>query len=176
MTVLVHGVNDRLDHLAFGGLAHVEHGGDDAYAEFAEFALGDGGVDAVSEDAVEVVDDDVVDVALGFDPGNHLLEDGPLVDAGCRAARLDKLIDDFRLEFIGFTLTRLTLGRNRDPFRVVVGVDLARGRHAEVEHSPLDCARSASRFPDLSVCCSHMLSPQAARPQVTGCLAGALRK
>nr|WP_264674509.1 hypothetical protein [Thermobifida fusca] len=120
-------MNDGLNHLTLGRLAHVEHGGDDAHAELAEFPLGDGGVDAVSEDAVEVVDDDVVDVVLCLDPGDHLLEDGPLVDAGSRAARLDKLIDDCGLEFARLSLARLTLGRNRDAFGVVVGVDLGSG-------------------------------------------------
>ncbi|MGA9690235.1 MAG: hypothetical protein WBR33_02020 [Pseudonocardiaceae bacterium] len=58
--VLVNSVDDRLDHGAFGCFAHVEYGGDYPYAVLTQFLLGDGRVDTVAEDAIEMVDDDVV--------------------------------------------------------------------------------------------------------------------
>src|SRR6266498_4442125 len=96
--VLVYGVNDGLDHLALGCLAHVEDSGDDTNAHLAELALGDGRVDAVAENTIEVVDDDVVDVLLSPDPSDHLLKDGPLVDGRGGSAGLNEFVDHLRAE------------------------------------------------------------------------------
>jgi hypothetical protein len=39
-------------------VAHIQHSGDDARADLLEVALGDPGIDTISEDAVEVVNND----------------------------------------------------------------------------------------------------------------------
>nr|WP_242606683.1 hypothetical protein [Protofrankia symbiont of Coriaria ruscifolia] len=105
-------MNDGLNHLAFWRLTHIENSGDDTDAHLAQIALGDSRVDAVSEDAVEVVDDYVVDVFLCLDPGEHLLKDGALVDICGRPSWLHEFVDDFGSEFSGLALACFALGGN----------------------------------------------------------------
>ncbi|HYQ63488.1 MAG TPA: hypothetical protein VET29_09480 [Actinophytocola sp.] len=126
--VLVDGVDDGLDHGALGCLTHVENGGDHPYAVLGEFLLGNGSVDAVPEDPIEVVDDDEVRqcIARGSpDGGHHLLEDRPLVDAGCGPAWLDELVHHHGSKVGRLTGPGFPLGGNGNAFRVVVGVHLA---------------------------------------------------
>jgi hypothetical protein len=78
--------------LRFLDLAHVEDGGDDPRADLAQVALGDSGIDRVSEHSVEVVDDHVVDIFLFFNPSDHFLEHWAPVDAGRRTARFYELV------------------------------------------------------------------------------------
>lgn len=118
--VLVNRVDDRLHHRALGAFAHVEDGGDDAGTDLLEVALGDASVDAVPKDAIEVVDDHIVDVFLSLDPGDHLLELGPLVDACSRPTRLNELVNDIGVQRVGFTRACFTLSRDGDSLGVVV--------------------------------------------------------
>ncbi|HUD05456.1 MAG TPA: hypothetical protein VMR18_00845 [Candidatus Saccharimonadales bacterium] len=126
-SVLVDGVEDHFDHVALWALRQVEGRLDDAYAPLAQLPLGDGGVDGVAEHPVELVDDDVVDlVAVRFDPGHHLLEDDPLLDLLGAAAGLGELVGDFGLKSRALHQAGITLGRDGDSFRVVVGLHLRR--------------------------------------------------
>ncbi len=63
--------------------------------------------DAVAVHPGELVDDDVVDVLVGLDPGEHLLERDSFVHAGGGAARLDVLTDDVETEGAGFAFADL---------------------------------------------------------------------
>jgi hypothetical protein len=123
--VLVDGVDDGLDHGGLGVVAHVEHGRNHPGADFAQVTLDNTSINAVSEDTVEVVNDDVVDVLLLLDPSDHLLERWPLVDIGGGAARFDKLADDVGVKRAGFALACGALGRDRVALGVVVGMHLA---------------------------------------------------
>ncbi|HEX3786131.1 MAG TPA: hypothetical protein VHX38_41315 [Pseudonocardiaceae bacterium] len=96
--VLVDGVDDRFHHRGFRVLAHVQDGGDDAGTDLLQVTLDHAGIDGITEHPVEVVDDDVVDVLLVLDPGDHLLELGSLVNAGGRLTRLDELVDNVRVQ------------------------------------------------------------------------------
>jgi hypothetical protein len=124
--VLVDGVDDLLDHDGLRVLTHVEDGRDDASADLLQVALDHASVDRVPEHSVEVVDDDVVDVLLLLDPSDHLLERGPLVDAGGGAPRLDELTHDVGVQGLRLALARFPLGWDRYPLGVEVGVDLSR--------------------------------------------------
>nr|WP_246411436.1 hypothetical protein [Amycolatopsis dendrobii] len=123
-------MQDGLHHGALRAFAHVEDGGDDPCADLLEVALRDASVNAVSEHPVEVIDDDVVDVLLGLDPGDHLLEGRAFVDAGGCPARLNELPHNVRAELLGFLLPCKALSRDRYAFRVVVSIDLAWRGHA----------------------------------------------
>ncbi|MCG8914917.1 hypothetical protein L6E12_03820 [Actinokineospora sp. PR83] len=96
--ILVDGMDDRLHHRALRAFAHVEHRGDDADTHLFEVPLGDTCVDAISEDTIEVVDDDVINVFLPLHPGDHFLEDRAFVDTGRRAARFHEFFDNVRAE------------------------------------------------------------------------------
>ncbi|MCR6484045.1 hypothetical protein M8542_14570 [Amycolatopsis sp. OK19-0408] len=144
--VLVDGVQDGLHHGALRAFAHVENGGDNPGTDPLQVPLGDARVNAVSEDSVEVVDDDVVDVFLRLHPGDHLLKGWSFVDAGGGATRLDELADNVRVKLCSLVFAGLALGRDRDAFWIVVGVNLSGRRYTEVEHRAL-AATFASRVP-----------------------------
>ncbi|MFT3855124.1 MAG: hypothetical protein QM733_20675 [Ilumatobacteraceae bacterium] len=147
--VLVDRVQHCLDESGFRAVSDVDDGGDDAGAVLGEFTLGDTSIDAVAEDPVEVVDDDVVDVVMHFDPPHHLLEPRSLVDAGGGLAGLDELLDDLSPEAVRFALHGLPLGRDRDAFWVEVGVDLAWCADPQIDNCPRlagSCSRGASRL------------------------------
>nr|WP_241832752.1 hypothetical protein [Amycolatopsis sp. CB00013] len=92
--ILIDCVQDRLHKRALRTLPHVQDGRHHTRTDLLQVSFGDPSIHAVPEDPVEVVDDDVVDVLLSFDPGDHLLELRALVDAGRGPARLDKLPND----------------------------------------------------------------------------------
>src|SRR5207248_2912830 len=102
----------------------------DASADLLQVALDDPGVDRVPEHPAEVIDDDVVDVALCFYPGDHLLEGRAFVDAGGAAARLDELVDDVSVELFSFSLTGHPLRWDGDTLGIVISVDLTWRRHS----------------------------------------------
>ncbi|MEC3979629.1 hypothetical protein QMK34_30680 [Amycolatopsis sp. H20-H5] len=135
--VLVDSVNDGLHHRGFRVFAHVQDGGDDAGTVFLEVAFDHAGIDGVAEDSVEVVDDDVVDVFLCFNPSDHLLKYRSLLDAGGCLAWFDELSHDVCVERLGLTLSGNALCWDGNAFGVVVGVDLAWCGHAQVENGSL---------------------------------------
>ncbi|HEX3778337.1 MAG TPA: hypothetical protein VHX38_01600 [Pseudonocardiaceae bacterium] len=143
--VLVYGVDDGFDHRAFGAFAHVEHSRDDSGADLAKVAFGDARIDTVSEDAVEVVDDHVVDVFLGFDPCDHFLKYRTLFDAGRGTTWLYEFPHNVSVERGGFACPRVPLGGNRYSFRVVVSVYLARSGDAQIENCSLFASSVAWR-------------------------------
>ncbi len=82
-------------------------------------------IDAVSVHPRELVDDDVVHVLLGADAFEHHLEGLALVQRGGAFARLDVGPDDLDVAHLGrFAFAGSALGRDGEPFGVVVGIDL----------------------------------------------------
>lgn len=65
--------------------------------------------------------DDVVDVLLLLDPGDHLLEGRALVDAGGGAPRLNELADNLGVQRFCLSGASFPLCGDRDTLRVVVG-------------------------------------------------------
>ncbi|WSS20241.1 hypothetical protein OG519_11575 [Streptomyces sp. NBC_01190] len=123
--VLVHAVEHGRHQVADRRILGVIHDGDEHGACPAHLAFGDGRVDAVAVQTAARVHDDVVDIVLGLEPGHHLLELRPFVGRGRRPAGLDVFADDLGAEFRGASLDGRALGRKRNAFGVVVGVDLA---------------------------------------------------
>nr|WP_263970267.1 hypothetical protein [Gulosibacter chungangensis] len=126
-------------------------GGDEGDAALLQLRTDDGIVEAVPGHARELVDDDVVDVPLGADALQHLLERQPLTHFPSGAARLDVLVDDRDPELVGLAVAGLALRWEGDTFRVVVGVDLARCGDAEVDHRPLASRDVVHGLPDADV-------------------------
>nr|WP_229866491.1 MULTISPECIES: hypothetical protein [Sinomonas] len=108
-------------------------GGYERDAALAQVSHYDGIVVAVPCHAGELVDDDVLDVLVVADSLEHLLEFHPADHRRGRFASLDVLANYRQSELLGLALAGHALGRNRDAFRVVVGVDLARRGDTEVE-------------------------------------------
>jgi hypothetical protein len=144
-------VEDGFHHGALGVVAHIEDGGDDAGADLLKVALGDARVNAVAEDAVEVVDDDVVDVFLRLDPGDHLLETWPFVDIGGATTWFDELAHNIGVKRVRLALARFPLGRDGDALRVVVSLHLTWRRYPEVEHGTLAALLSCSEVRHIAV-------------------------
>nr|WP_234971516.1 hypothetical protein [Jatrophihabitans endophyticus] len=132
------------DHQLVEGVGHSLHGignrtgaevllaRDDADADQAECAFGDGCVDGVPEGTRAHVDDDVVDLAaVGFEVAQKLLEDRPLLDGLRRVAGLDELGGDDGVQVLRLREAGLPLGRDRVAPRIDVdpGVHLTRCRH-----------------------------------------------
>ncbi|HEX7661632.1 MAG TPA: hypothetical protein VF444_19335 [Pseudonocardiaceae bacterium] len=96
--VLVDGVDDGLHQGSLRAFAHVEHGGNDPSSVLLQVTLDHAGVDGIPKDSVEVIDDDVVDVSLGFDPSDHVSEPGSSVDARGTLSWLDEFVDNVGVE------------------------------------------------------------------------------
>jgi hypothetical protein len=142
--ILVHGVEDRLDHVALGTFRQIEDGLHNADTPLGELPLGDRRVDRVPKDTVELVDDDEVDLVLVFlDPAHHLLEDDAPLDILGASARLDELLDDVGVHRGTLENAGVTLSRDRDAFRVVVGVHLRRRAHSQVQDGSLRGGRTS---------------------------------
>ncbi|HEU5156160.1 MAG TPA: hypothetical protein VFU43_04130 [Streptosporangiaceae bacterium] len=99
----VEDVGDGFHGVGHDAFAEVFLGGDEPDAELEELLFGDGGVDVVAKGPGAHVDDQVVDVALGDDAAQQLLEDRPSGDGLAGAAGLDVLIDVGELQslFLG---------------------------------------------------------------------------
>ena len=95
---------------AAGCLVDVFGGGHESDAEFVETAVDFDVVGAVACEAVEFVDDDVVDVAVFFDVGQHLFECWP-VGGGSGYATFDEFFDDHCAHGLGFFLIGFALCR-----------------------------------------------------------------
>ncbi|WP_232234967.1 MULTISPECIES: hypothetical protein [Frankia] len=79
---------------------------------------------AVPREPRQGVDEDVLDVPVGLDAGDHLLEGRPLVNRLAALPRVDVLVHQDDAQLSGALLTGHPLSRQRDAFRVVVGIDL----------------------------------------------------
>nr|WP_307385604.1 MULTISPECIES: hypothetical protein [Microbacterium] len=134
--VLIEGRQDALHQLAHGGAIDALRCRNQSDAAALQLSHSEGFVVTVAVEPRELVDDDVVDVALPLDAFEHLLK---LRTPGCvrsRATGLDVLFYDLQSHLLNLALTRLPLSRERDPFRVVVRCDLLLAAHAQVEHRP----------------------------------------
>lgn len=90
--VLIDGMQDGLHHLAFQGVAEVNDGGDDPDVQLTEVALGERSINGVAENAVEMMDNNKVDILLGLDAGHHFLEDGAFLDFSGAPSGLDVFV------------------------------------------------------------------------------------
>nr|WP_179577206.1 hypothetical protein [Leifsonia psychrotolerans] len=102
-------------------------GGDKLDAAFLKISHDDGVVDAVARETGELVDDDVIDVAVAADALQHLLESDTFGHLSGGAPRLDVLGNDGDAELVSFALAGHALGWDGDTFGVVVRVDLPLG-------------------------------------------------
>ncbi|HXT46065.1 MAG TPA: hypothetical protein VN748_18465 [Pseudonocardiaceae bacterium] len=118
---------DHAVHGASGG-AFVEVllcGRDELYAKFFKRHHHDGVVPIAGE-AGKGVDDDVADVAVGLEVGDHLPEGGAVLDRLRGFAGVGELVDDDSVEFLRSRDDGFTLGGQRDALRVEVRLDLAK--------------------------------------------------
>nr|WP_262985083.1 hypothetical protein [Nocardia cerradoensis] len=105
-------------------------------------AFGDSGVDVVAEGAGAHVDDDVLDLRVLLEVGEHPLERGSLLDRLGRDSWLDEFLDDLGGQCVGSLFDDRALGGNG----IAVGVDVDRGiqlllvRDAQVGDSERDGA------------------------------------
>ncbi|MEC3919333.1 hypothetical protein VMT40_32390 [Nocardia sp. CDC160] len=93
---VVEDVGDGGHHVGVDTFAEVLARGDQLHAHVVELSLGDRGVDVVAERSGSRVDDDVLDLRILLEVGDHLLEHRPLLDRAGRDAGLDELLDDRR--------------------------------------------------------------------------------
>nr|WP_257477290.1 hypothetical protein [Acidipropionibacterium jensenii] len=91
-----------------GGLVDVLSDRDQADVCIAKSGVDDGVVQAVASQAVDLVDDAVLDGVLG-DVVEHVLEGAALRGLG-GLARFDELLDDDGAELVGLALSCLPLG------------------------------------------------------------------
>nr|WP_241156114.1 hypothetical protein [Leucobacter chromiireducens] len=124
--------HDAVEEDAAGSLVDVLAGGDEPDAEFAEPLVKGDVVGAVACETVQLVHDDVIDVALlGFEVAQHLLERGA-VGGGAGDATLDELFDDHRTDGLSLLLVRVALRRDRESFFPAAAFRLLARRDAQV--------------------------------------------
>nr|WP_242864573.1 hypothetical protein [Microbacterium testaceum] len=147
--VLIEGRQDALHQLAHGGAIDALRRRNQSDAAALQLSHSEGFVVTVAVEPREFVDDDVVDVALPLDAFEHLLK---LWTPGCvrsRATGLDVLFYDLQSHLLNLALTRLALGWERNPLRVVVGSDLlplhrtTRGWTPLLRHHLRQCAATS---------------------------------
>nr|WP_307220010.1 hypothetical protein [Microbacterium sp. SORGH_AS_0888] len=85
--------------------------GDERHAAFLKLGHNDGVVNAVAGEAIELVDDDVVDVLLAADALQHLLERHALLHLCAASPGFDVLLDDREAELVSLAATCNPLGR-----------------------------------------------------------------
>nr|WP_239166146.1 hypothetical protein [Actinoplanes italicus] len=139
--VLVDPVEHRGDQVADRRVLGVVHNRDQRGARTAEIPLGDRRIDAVPVQPGPGVDEYVVDVLLGFEPGHHLPEHRPAVHGRRGAAGLDELGNDLGAQLRCAALDCRALCGQRDALRVVVGVDLPGRRDTQIAERALVRAR-----------------------------------
>ncbi|MCO7202144.1 hypothetical protein NH287_01255 [Microbacterium sp. CnD16-F] len=132
--VLVEGGQDAVHELPNRRGVNLLRGGDELDAALLEVGHDDGVIDTVAGEPGELVDDDVVNVAVAANAFEHLLEGNSLGHLGGGSPGFDVLGHDRDAELFGLALTGNALGRNGDAFGVVVGVHLALGAHTQVDN------------------------------------------
>ncbi|WTI33028.1 hypothetical protein OH817_03915 [Kocuria rhizophila] len=148
--VFVERGEDAVHELPDRGGVYLLGRGDQGDSAFVQIGHDDRVVGAVAGEAGELVDDDVVDVAVAADAFEHLLERDALGHLGGRPAGFDVLVHDREPEGFSLALTRRALRRDGDALGIVVGVHLPLGRDAQVDHGPaarwrVDSARRHGR-------------------------------
>ena len=84
-----------------GGVEVAFGGGNERDAELFEGHHHDGVVVAVTGEAGERVDDDVADVRVGLEVGDHVAESVTMLDRLRRLPGIDEFLDDDGVEFLG---------------------------------------------------------------------------
>lgn len=137
--------HDAVEENPAGGLVDVLAGGDETDAVFVEALVKGDVVGAVAGEAVEFVDDDVVDVALlGFEVAQHLLQRGP-VCGGSGHPAFNELFDDHRPDRLRLLLVRVALRGDRESFFASAAFGLLASGDAQVGHRPLGSERLRER-------------------------------
>ncbi|WP_052710947.1 hypothetical protein [Pseudofrankia sp. DC12] len=103
-----------------------------------------GVVPPVTGEAVHFVQDDVVNVALLLDEGQHLLELAPVRRLG-RLASVDEYRDHLGVQAFGFAVTGLALGGQGVAVGIVVAVYLLGSGYAQVDHGSFSALRLSRR-------------------------------
>ena len=111
---------------AAGGLVDVLGGGDEADSRLVEGLVDLDVVGAVAGQAVELVDDDVVDVGCVLEVAQHALELGAVGGAGGFAA-VDELLDDQGADGGGLASVGVALGGDGEAFLVAAALGLFPG-------------------------------------------------
>ncbi len=122
--VLVEGGQDVMHKLPDRGGIDLLGRGDQGDSAFLQIGHDDRVVGAVTGEAGKLIDDDVVDVPVGADAFEHLLERNALGHLRGRPARFDVLVHDREAERFGLAFTGGALGGDGDALRVVVGLHL----------------------------------------------------
>ncbi len=130
--------HDGVQQLPWRGVVNVLLDRDQLRPAALEFEEDVGVVAAVAGEAVHLVEDDVVDVAVVADPGEHALKLRPFGGLG-RLATIDVLVDDARAQGLGLAVTGFALGGQRVAVGLV-GLDLFEGRDSQVDDGSLGCA------------------------------------
>lgn len=130
------GAHDAVEEYAAGGLVDVLGGGDEAGAGLVEDAVDVDVVGAVAGEAVEFVDDDVVDVAGVLEVVEHLLQLGAIGAAG-RFAAVDELFDDESAQGHGLFLVGFALGGDGEALGSAASLGLFTGGDPQVGDGPL---------------------------------------
>lgn len=102
-----------------------------------QFEEGVGIVTPVTGEAVNLVEDHVVNVALSTDACEHALKLGPVGGLGPLSA-VEVLLDDLRAEILSLPVAGLPLGRQRVALSIGVLIGLLGSRHPEVNNGLLD--------------------------------------
>ena len=117
-------------------LVDVLAGGDEPDASLLKRPVNLHIIRPVAGEAVKFVDDDVVDPAVFFEVGQHLLQLGPISRAS-RLTTVGKLLDDQCTHRLGFALVGLTLSREGEPLLRPATLSLLPSRDADVRDGPL---------------------------------------
>ncbi|HEY2717357.1 MAG TPA: hypothetical protein VGI73_14155 [Solirubrobacterales bacterium] len=130
------GGDDRVHEAADRSAIDVLGDGDQLDAGFMQRVGDSGVVVAVAGEAIDLVDDHEVQVALRLQPSEQRLEFGA-VGGLRRLATIDVLGYDFRIKLGGLRLASLPLGRDRIALGVTASARLRRRRDPQVDRRPL---------------------------------------
>ncbi|HEV3322119.1 MAG TPA: hypothetical protein VG147_08025 [Solirubrobacteraceae bacterium] len=122
---------------AGGALVDVLGGADESGAGHLDLEQHVGVVTSVAGEAIDLPDDDVVNVALLLDAPEHDVQFGALVGLG-RLGALDVLIDHDSAVLGCLLRAALALRSDRQAIVVVVGLQLSARADPQIEHSSFD--------------------------------------
>ena len=138
------GGHDAVEQFAAGGFVDVLRGGDDLSARRPDVHHDGDVVFAGAGQAVDLVDDDPVDVPCQPEALQHGLELRSGGGAGAFAA-VDVFVDDGGAEGFGLAPAGLSLGRDGEAFTADVGLGLFGGGDPEVDDGSAGCGGWAWR-------------------------------
>nr|WP_232794372.1 hypothetical protein [Pseudofrankia saprophytica] len=132
--------HDGVQQLPSGGLVDVFLDADQRRTHGLQLEHDVGVVPSVAGEAVHLVQDDVIDVALLLDEDQHLLELTPVSGLG-RLTPVNELRNHLSVQALSFVLTGVALGGERAAVWVIVTLHLFGSRHPKVDHGSLAAFR-----------------------------------